>query len=124
MSCVHVLSSACFSLVLIDARVIEFRDNAEFVLFSFAWFKPALGRGSSVTCPRERGCRGQLPQEISRSVYVKQLQLEGNGEAGVSHAGVEETIKEVQAVASSDSEDCTDNTQDKVYESLSHSEKE
>jgi hypothetical protein len=38
-----------FFHVLIEARVIVFRDNAEFVLFSFAWVKPALGRFLAVT---------------------------------------------------------------------------
>ena len=38
-----------FFHVLIEARVIVFRDNAEFVLFSVAWVKPALGRFSAVT---------------------------------------------------------------------------
>ena len=38
-----------FFHVLIEARVIVSRDNAEFVLFSFAWVKPALGRFSVVT---------------------------------------------------------------------------
>ena len=38
-----------FFHVLIEARVIVFRDNAEIVLFSFAWVKPALGRFSAVT---------------------------------------------------------------------------
>ena len=47
--CVHVLSRACSFHVLIEARVIVFCDNAEIVLFSFAWVKPALGRFSAVT---------------------------------------------------------------------------
>ena len=70
--------------VLIEARVIVFRDNAEFVcLFSFAWVKPALGRGGSVVCPRDRGCRGQFPQAISSPVCKL-----SDSEKHASHAGV------------------------------------
>ena len=95
-----------------------------FVQLCSSHVKPARGSAGSVISPRDRGCRGQYPQAISFPVYIKQLRHEVSGEARVSQAGVEEKVKEVQKVASSDSEACTHHRQDRVYECLSHSAKE
>ena len=56
---------------MIEARVIALRDNAEFVLFSFAWVKPALGHGGRVICPRDRG----LPWTVSISDFISSFDI-------------------------------------------------
>ena len=56
---------------MIEARVIALRDNAEFVLFSFAWVKPALGHGGRAICPRDRG----LPWTVSISDFISSFDI-------------------------------------------------
>ena len=90
-------------------------------MFSFARVKPAIGRAGSEIDTLDSGCHGQYPQAISFAIYIKKLQHEDSGEARASQAGVEEKVKEVHKVATSDSEARTHHRQKRLHECLIHS---